>query len=748
MNFICKKYISLLFFAFLTIFSFGLLSQKLNAQDTIRSPYEYSFKELSRISITTGALKNENSLTIPANVTIITKKMIIERGYQTLVDVCQDIAGFDFLVFNDGGGEYPTYNKHRGLGSVGNSKILILLDGVIQNNISFNWSLLWTYENSLTDIERIEIIQGPGSVLYGAQAFSGIIHIITKSNFSGIKVKTFYGSNNTSGTDIFAGKCFKNGIKTSLTFHKYHSDGDGGLRYDPGNYFRNIKYPELILQDYDNKGNYLTNTRNPLGGKNITDGFNTVNNSYSFRAKASYKKTELNIFYQESDKGSASYLTAFEYNVTDKSFRNISNSYHIVLRNETDIVPKLSLKSSLTFRSTNILPKTGFKYLYRFPDLIKNYVSYAYRTYIKENFYYNLNSNNILLIGFRGAYSIKNRRIISLGDFPESKTLTPSSWEAAEAGNGLGIKKTYSPGNVYEAATYVLWDNKWSNYLSSSIGLRYDLSTEFGNVMNPRLALIYTGRNGFGFKLLYGTAFRQPSIFELTSEFRGNPDLKPEKIKTYEFETNCLTLNKKLALKSNIFYSNITNFIDKVKDESMPAGERFENTGNSKISGISLYGNLNINKQIKINTNYNFILGKNTDTAQWQGISHTAKHKINAGINIHFLKNKAMIDLRMNYAGKRKAPETNLWLQTYENGFAPSYTKLNLNISYYFHKQFTIQLNIRNLLNEQFYGVGRETGSSFIDDYNYRTNPNPEGFIPAYHPQPGRTYTLNLFFDI
>ena len=74
--------------------------------ETTHSPYEYSFKELSEINVTTGSLKKENILTAPSNVKIITKKMIEERNYQTLVDVCQDIPGFDFMTFNDGGGEW------------------------------------------------------------------------------------------------------------------------------------------------------------------------------------------------------------------------------------------------------------------------------------------------------------------------------------------------------------------------------------------------------------------------------------------------------------------------------------------------------------------------------------------------------------------------------------------------------------------------------------------------------------------
>lgn len=734
-------------FIFLSIIIF-ISNSTSYSQDTVRSPYEYSFKELSEINVITGTLKKENILTSPSNVIIITKKMIEERNYQTLVDVCQDIPGFDFMTYNDGGGEYPTYNMNRGVGSIGNSKILVMLDGVVQNNISFNWSLLWTYENMLIDVERIEIIQGPGSVMYGAQAFSGIIHIITKKEFSGIKAKTFYGSNSTIGVDFFGGKKLKKDINISFALHAYHSNGDMGNRYDPGNYFHNNKYPDTILQDYDANGNYLTNVANPIGGKDIPNGFNTKNDSYAFRIKGNYKKIGINASFWGYEKGGGSHIVAYKYNLTDKSYKSKSQAYHILLKNDSKLNSKLLLNSNVVFRSTNVLPGTGFKYLYRFPNLIKNYASYAYQSYLEEKVYYKIKDNNVFLFGIKGMYSKKNERIVSLGMFPNSENETPSSWDIAQSGNGLFKTKKYNFINVYETAAYLLWDNKWTNTLSSSMGIRHDFSTEFGNVLNPRLSFIYQGINGYGVKILYGKAFRQPSVFELTSEFRGNPNLKPERVTTYEVETNILTFNNKLAIKSNIFYSDMIDFINKVDDKSMPSGEKYENIGIFSVTGASIIGIFKVNENIRFNANYIYMLGKFGGETKWKTIERTAKNKLNLGINSYFFNKTLMLDLRMNYVGKRKAQQTNIWLQTYEDGFAPSYTKFNFNISYKFLKYLNVQFTINNIFNEQYYGIGRETGSGFIDDYDYRYNPNPNGHIPAYHPQPGRTFIINLLLSL
>jgi outer membrane receptor protein involved in Fe transport len=88
-------------------------------------------------------------------------------------------------------------------------------------------------------------------------------------------------------------------------------------------------------------------------------------------------------------------------------------------------------------------------------------------------------------------------------------------------------------------------------------------------------------------------------------------------------------------------------------------------------------------------------------------------------------------------------------MQEHEAGFAPGYTVANLSVTLNrwlarFH--LVPQLVIKNLFDEDYYGLGRQSGSSNIADYDPATNPNPAGFIPPYHPQPGRTFLVNLTY--
>ncbi len=709
--------------------------------------YHYSLKELSELTISTGSIKPEKRKSAPSNITIITKQMIEERGYQTLVDICQDIPGFDFMTYNDGGGEYPTFNMNRGIGDVGNSEIMVMIDGIIQNNISFNWSQLWTYENMLIDVDRIEIIQGPGSVMYGAQAFSGIIHIITKKEINGIETSILTGSHSTKNAEIFFDSSLNKETKFSLAFHYFDSEGDGGKdRYDPGNYFHNIKLTNTLLANYDSEGNYVTNLSNPDGGKNIEDGFNTINKNYSIRSKLNYKNNELGFFISDMKRAYGSSVVAYEYDLNDMENTMHYRNMHLFANNQTDINEKLNLQSKIVFRTTNIIPDGGFKYWYQFPSLRKNYASYSYQTYLEEKLIFNYNYNNDFSIGFKGSLSNQSDRIISLGEYPESKHSTNSSWDIASDGEGINQYKKYETYLVKEVALYALWDHQLNNFISSSLGLRYDYNSEYGSIFNPRLAIDFSKNQEFNAKLIYGRAFRQPSIFELYSEFRGNPNLSPQNINTYETEISSLLFNEKFSAKVNLYYSIIHNLIGKVSDSSMPSGERFENIGIKKIGGFSYNILYQFNTNTRLYLNYNYLTGIQSE--KFYDIDRTAKHKINGGINISLLNQKLTTDLRFNYVGKRKAPLTNTWLQTYKNGYAPSYFKSNLVISGKVSTHIMAKLIVNNLFDTQFYGVGRESGSGFIDDYDYDNNVNPDGLIPSYHPQPGRTIFINLTYKL
>ncbi|MCP4147318.1 MAG: TonB-dependent receptor plug domain-containing protein, partial [bacterium] len=245
-------------------------------EGTIEDVINISLDDLLNVEVVSASLKAEKVTDAPSNITVITKEMIENRGYRSFVEIAEDIPGFDFLIYEDGAGEFTSFAVSRGIGGdPGASKILVMVDGIPQNFINLNWSTLWTFANLLHDLDRIEIIQGPGSATYGAQAYGGIIHFFTKRQFQGVYAKVEYGSNDSRDIKFQYGNKWGKDFYFSTAARLYHSDGDGGTdRYDPGSYFHGNIAPYYLTQHYDTDGNYVTNYPNPVAGQSIPDGFN------------------------------------------------------------------------------------------------------------------------------------------------------------------------------------------------------------------------------------------------------------------------------------------------------------------------------------------------------------------------------------------------------------------------------------------------------------------------------------------
>ncbi|MCP4147319.1 MAG: TonB-dependent receptor [bacterium] len=497
----------------------------------------------------------------------------------------------------------------------------------------------------------------------------------------------------------------------------------------------------------------MTNYPNPVAGQPIQDGFNNWVDALSFRIKFEFKNNELGLFYWDDDRGSSSYIAGHEYYLTDPDHKNHQRGYHAYLKNTWDITGKISLESNVVYRTSIALPDTSAQYTFRFEGMAKAFYSFSNQAYVEERLNFNLANNSNILVGFRVMSSIKPARTITLNSNGDANSsTTTSSWSIADSGGGLNKQKDVSHINVLESATYALWNQQINKSLSASIGTRFDNSTEYGSTLNPRLGVVFKPFKKWTFKGLYGSAFRQPSIFELISFLPEGETLnhvKPEKINTFEVEVNS-RLAKNLNIKTNFFYSILSDEIKLVPEPDLFYGVRYTNAGKLWVRGVSVVGDFSPVKDLRIYANYIFTQGKTDSGNQWVDIDRIAKNKFNFGFN-WFLFKKVNLNVRVNMIGKRKAPAANKWLQTYRAGYAPGYIKANLALTLrniVKKNKLEAQLVIRNLFDKQFYGVGRMTGSSFIDEYDPVTNYNASGYIPSYHPQPGRTIMFALKYKL
>lgn len=159
---------------------------------------EFSLEELMNMEVVTASKKPQRLSEVPATVRVITTEQIKERGYFTLEEALSDLPGVQFrniVGFN-------SYVFLRGAPSQ-NNLILLLVDGIQINELN-SGGFYGGGQFNLSNVKRIEVVYGPASALYGTNAISGIINIITNDpkDIQGGHASVLSGSFETRNVDF------------------------------------------------------------------------------------------------------------------------------------------------------------------------------------------------------------------------------------------------------------------------------------------------------------------------------------------------------------------------------------------------------------------------------------------------------------------------------------------------------------------------------------------------------------------
>src|SRR5262245_61646857 len=227
--------------------------ESLSVQQRPRDPTELTLDELMRMEIPKvyGASKYEQKTTeAPSSVTIVTSEEVKKYGHRTLADILQSVRGL-----------YVTYNRNYSfLGTRGfnrgdfNSRILLLVDGHRVNNSLSDGAFLGTeFILDVDLIDRVEVIRGPGSALYGNNAFFGVINVVTKrgEQIKGAEVSGAVASYDTYEGRFTYGNRFPDGVEMLVSGTYYDSHGPLVDRADDdtfGSFFGSIAYSDFTLQ--------------------------------------------------------------------------------------------------------------------------------------------------------------------------------------------------------------------------------------------------------------------------------------------------------------------------------------------------------------------------------------------------------------------------------------------------------------------------------------------------------------------
>ncbi len=716
-----------------------------------------SLEELMQVTVQAASGIEETLRQAPAAMVVVSEQDIIEHGYSSLDEVLQDLPGFDTIV--SGGFEQVTAYQ-RGYRTTFTQRTLFMINGLVENHL-YSQSAIIGRQYPLSNIERIEVLYGPSSAVYGANAFSGIINVITKdaqalkTNEHHLELNTQLGSFNSKTLELSAlGKQDK--FSYNISARIFHSD-EPGLNDYPKKWGFNS---EKLLNSREIWGGLLDHEQHGVKFGEYYD----PSRDWGILAEAKYRNFTVGIIAWKTQESYGPYYAADR--VQPNTFWN-NNSQQYYLRHDFQATPKLRINSLALYRQNRIWGG----WTEAIPDWNPGQSKYSYLSFSQWN-----SQNSSYLFSQDYDYSWSETFRLTGGIKYQSKRLTDafdicSYWSEAFCSNqvedadgpyglGAGIFHSTDPTallqpppldtlpdedlvNVSDIGTYIqaIWaSDPWR----LNAGLRYDHNNRYGSVTTPRISAIYQYSPRTSFKLLYGEAFQEPAQIQLGGGWSGriaNPDLRPERAQNLEF---IFMHQTERWLHDISIYK--AHYNDVIKEESENAGSRevygleyrgryelsnflFENA--PKIHGYGYYTYTHVDSSI----HYDQIEKK--WVAGTDGLGDIAPHKFNLGITIPYSK-KLFLDLRANILSSR-----DLYLRNplrAEGKRADGYALFNLNIGYR-TKQYSLAFKINNLFNQGYLQPGLEQADAG-DDFTQRSL----GFRNSLVPGVGRNYKLSFSY--
>lgn len=545
---------------------------------------EQAEKPAQEIVITANRLKNQKVDT-PADVTVITSQQISDRGYRTVTDALEDVPGARVL---DAG--TPAFERKVMLN--GDERVVVMVDGRRVNNSMGPTSGKSTLDaNTLPPvsmIERIEVVKGGASTLYGADAVGGVINVITKTpeETTGT-VHVGYGSWGTQDLGAsFGGKVNKTGFQVGFnrnkaSYLKYKDTNGDTKRWDGQSDYTQDSISLKLTQDFTK-----------------SDGL-TVN---------------------------------YDYSNLDGNFRSGLYTYDSISK---AYYPNTDQRH--TIKKTN---NVGIKYDWNRDSRNSGYLQ-AYRNYLNySNFGAPLYSYNDGEMNERD-WGIEGQQNFALSD---TNTLV-AGLEYRNA--KVTHKGLYNSGSYNNKAVFLQDQWKFAPTWQLNTGVRYDNHSEAGSRTTGSVAVNKKFSQDSNAYLSWNSVFRAPTTDDLYYEHKdvspwgdysayGNKNLKPETGNVWSAGYNC-KIDDKTEAGVTAFYSNLDNAI-RWDYSSYPMYVR--NIDKEKRRGMTLSVEHHLNKLWDIDAAYTYVK-VNTDKKDGKGYVRDLNYAPNyfqAGVRYHDTK--------------------------------------------------------------------------------------------------------------
>ncbi len=639
----------------------------------------------------------------PSIVSVITARQIKQMGFRTLTEVLKTIPGYDVSINENG---IIQLGVRGWLEISGSPKMRVLIDGHSVNDPWYGGAMNNFFDMVVENIKRIEVIRGPGSALYGRNAFLGAINIVTKDteDINGFQWTASGGSFDTQNYNMLFGKEI-GALKISGFFDYLDTEG----------FSRKVEQDILFPASFSMSPGRTQNKKEKV----------------DLNLKLSYKNLELKGKYMKKRK--EGYI-GVDYALNDETelvdvYLFSELAYKLPLGEKLTMVSKVyyDLYHTNSFfepRPAGFVDQFGRTY----PDGFKGLIGFKQTTLgFEDQFDYDVFDGNRLTFGFQYEWSHQHDIRSDEYTFDPTGVISP-----------FGLFGPISvPGDFSHLAPWTRRSatrNVWAFYLQDewnitddidlTVGVRHDHYNRFEGTTNPRIGLVWRFIEDAHVKLLFATAFRAPTFREMFISnqpvLEGNSSLDPEKINTYEVEVG-YNFTKNISGRMNYYFSRMRDIITLEPAVSALAKRKWQNTGGARMKGVEAEIRADFGEDNYAYANYTFQDAE--ETRNRNRLPYVPVHKANLGINVGFWK-YVNAHLHTFISGRRPREDGD------DRRDLPSYAVANLTlIGKNFVDNFEIRGSVFNLL-----GKG----------YN---DPSPSGTVPTDFPQPRRSFMVELRYE-
>ena len=529
-------------FLFTVAIALALSAEGMAQTDTARTVRTYALDEV----VVTGT-RNETDVRHLSQTVSVVSRPVIEQSLQPslLPVLTEQVPGLfvterGVMGYGVSGGAAGGISL-RGL-SGGSARLMVLIDGHPQYAGIFGHPISDTYQSLLAD--RVEVLRGPASVLYGSNAMGGVINIVTrKMHEDGVR------------TDLHAGYGSYNTLETELT-----------------NRIRKGRFNSVVSGSY-----------NRTDGHRADMGFE----QYGGYAKLGYDLTDNWNMYADVN------VTHFNASYPGPVSAPLVDGDQRITRGVT------------SFALSNNYEKTSgaVSFFYNWGDhwINDGYTPSAGET--SQDGRFNSNDNMMGVSLYQSTQFFKGNRITFGFDWFR---YGGKAWTDYVSGEDAGTRSDLVDKHEDEVAGYVDFRQDIWSWLTLNAGLRVDHHSRVGTEWVPQAGLAFHLPHAIELKASATKGFRYPILREMYMFPPQNPDLQPESMWNYEIALSHTLLDGRFRYGVNVFYIDGKNLIVTLPNPN-GTGMLNQNSGTIYNSGVELQAAYRINKEWSVDGNYSFL---------------------------------------------------------------------------------------------------------------------------------------------